>query len=254
MKSNRSALRVFAAFSAVGILAIVFWCLWPAVRSPADPACITDPTLRLNVGWQIFAVPRKYLPNVYIVTTESHDLLSRPICQRPEDPPINTRMFSIHPGEQPGFVEDDLTKPLGAFQIEIHKRRPSYRTAREAYEDALAYLEQQGVRLEDLPVRGGFRAYDTLPKGRHIYVALSVAGRSPGDVPLVIECSAPGVAAISKEASGRMCRTAGYQEVVDDIVVHYDFRDGDVPVSSWLALDRQIHAFVMSMQNSRGLQ
>ena len=246
MKIDRMALSA-AVLLGAGVVALAGWYLWKAAPPQPDPACTADPKLRLVIGGQYFEVPRTYLPNIYVASAKGDDLLARPICQRPSDSPIIANMLSIHPGEQPYFVDDEFTRPLKAFQIEIHERQPSYQTARAAYKEALDFIVRQGFRLEDLPEKNGFRAYDSLAEGRHIYVALSNASDSRDDVPLVIECSAPGVRSVSIWSSGRICRTSGYQTLFEGVVMRFDFYDGAHPVSTWLERDRQIRALIASI-------
>jgi len=229
-------------------LALVGWLFLPLTQPLAlDPECTADPRVRLVVAGQLFAIPRGYQPNVYAAIDDGYELLAWPICQRPQDATIKTRMFSIHPGEQPGFVEDELTRPLRAFQIEVHESQASYRSPREAYTDALNYLQQRGVQVEHLREVGGFRAYDSAPKARHLYLALPETLTSRDGAPLVIECTAA-VSGTSQLASGRVCRTNAYQEIFEGVVFGYDFYDGTEPISTWQIRHQQIRSLIMNMR------
>jgi len=246
-KSYRHVRHVISTLVGVAMVALSGWNAWAA--SPADPACTADQNLRLIVGGQLFAVPRAYLPNIYSGSV----ILQNPICQGSLDPPIASEHFSIHVGDQAYFRADALTRPIWHVRVEIRSRQLPYRRSEEVYRDALRYIEAQGVRLDELPRKHGFIAYDG--EGHMlIYIALPGTIATLDDAPFILECSARGVWSPDPTTRGqwiyigRPCYTS-YYTFSDAVVGRYKFDDGEHPPSTWKALDMEVRRFVRSMQD-----
>jgi hypothetical protein len=236
--------RIFPTLMGLATVAFMGWCAGPS--PPPDPACTADPELRVNLGDRLFAVPRDYLPSIYVDTGSGLSLLASPICQRP-DSPIETKAFSIEPGRQPYFEEDARTRPIWRVQVYVRDRVLPHRAPRDAYSEALRYIESAGVEPDELPRQQGFIAFDSPERGRHVYIALPGTIASLDDAPVVIDCSAPPLRSPAGTYFGRPCRTS-YYAVSDAAVVRYKFYDGRYPIATWGKLDADVREFVRSMQ------
>ena len=240
------SIRSIPTVVGVAALALAGWLAFPSAQP--DPLCTADPELRVRVGDQLFAVPRDYLPNLYVDTGSGPSLLQRPICQRPEDPPIDVARFSLHVGEQPGFREDAFARPIWDVNVETLSRHAIARDQREVYERALRNIESHGVRLDDLPLKHGFMAFDSLARGKHIYIAAPDTITSLDEHPFVMECLLPPLRSPDKDVYfGRSCRSP-YYRYSEEIIVHYQFYDGQYPIATWKDLDGSVRKFVRAME------
>jgi hypothetical protein len=234
--------------TAVGVAAPAF-AGWPAFPSAQpDPLCTAAPELRLRVGDTLFAVPRDYLPNVYVDTGSGPSLLQGPICQRPEDPPIDVARFSVHVGEHPGFREDAFARSIWDVNVEILSRQAIDRDQREVYERAVRDVESYGARLDDLPLKHGFIAFDRVEQGRHIYIAAPDTITSLDEHPFVMECLLPPLRAPNKDVYlGRSCQSP-YYGYAEGIIAHYQYYDGQYPIAAWKDLHGSVRKFIRSME------
>jgi hypothetical protein len=243
----RQRIRLIPTLIALGVIGLVGWCALPSAQ--LDPDCSAEPNLRVRVGDQPFAVPRGYVPSIYVQAASGLKLMPHPICQRPDDPPIEAKAFLIDPGRQPYFAKDARTRPIWRVQLEVRDRQLPHRKPPDTYAEALRYIESagQGVRLNDLPRKQGVIAHDRLEQGRHTYIALPGTIGSLDDAPIVIECTGPPLRSPAGTYFGRPCRTS-YYTFSDAIVIRYKFYDGRYPVSTWKGLDARVRGFVRSLQ------
>lgn len=96
-------------------MALAGWIVWPS--SPPDPACTADSNLRVEVGGQLFSVPRGYLPGIFDYKGKLVGSATS-ICQRPKDPAIEAGQFFI-PAYDPYIKRDALTAFIQGVQVEI---------------------------------------------------------------------------------------------------------------------------------------
>lgn len=234
-----------------GVVLLAGLIAWPVVASAgSDPDCTADPNLRIKIGDALLSVPRRYAPNIFVPKGKyvGH---AKDICQRPDDPAIESRGITIRPGTD-RLIElepDSITEPVWHVQIRIRKHLARFRTPEKAYEDVVDLIESNGRRLTALPQKHGFFADDSASRGPHYYIAPQETTAWLDPAPLVIECSSvelstPGGRGIYY---GRDCGTNVYYRFSDTLAVRYKFYDGRHPVETWTELDVSVHAFVQSL-------
>lgn len=104
-------------FLAVVIPAGFALMLFAGTKKPVDPACFASNTLRIQVADRLFVVPRE---DMHAISKEATGNQRGRLCQKADDPPLETDRFSINPYDDPyGKIKN---KPFDVWYIEISKK------------------------------------------------------------------------------------------------------------------------------------
>lgn len=216
----------------------------------AVPNCeATTSDVRVKIGDTLFSVPRDYAPNIYVPEGKviSRDRMK---CQGSEDAAFEADSLSITPKDKLPFQAepDALTEPVWNVQIIIKRFPQTFDGPERASRWALEQVEEQGLKIDDLPNRNGFKAFDNAAPGEHFYFARPGSIDSTDPVPFVIACLPREISSgDSRLHYGRRCRTDAYYTFRGELRLYYRFYDAHHPIETWRDLDAAVRAFIQSL-------
>ena len=168
----------------------------PVSDSNQRPECVTNLDLRLRLGTVDYSIPRflRPRPDLGKRPVRRAKSIRREICQTQEDPALSAQSVSFTLRRSYGNIRDNPKTPVEARAnliegtvVRITKHSTRVRTTKTAYDRAVAYINSKGVRLQDLPIEGGFRVFRE-KKGANYYFPISKKMYSRNGYPIIVDC------------------------------------------------------------------
>lgn len=208
----------------------------------ADVPCLDSSTVQLNVGSQLFVIPRGYRPSITGADGEGVPLRHCASSTQPRmDQPMNAREFTITT-HLTNVEQDEYTESIFGVQVTVWESSIPNPASQNALAQMVRLADQSGISIEESPVRNAFHAFSITGGEPVNFIAIQGSLITPDGHPVTVSCPSPPWTLSTGEYLGRGCYSI--YAYTDSLTLRYRFRDGRYPIESWASLDAAVRAFV----------